>query len=84
MNHICRRTPVTQTQTAELRGYLAWLATDYMPVRFSGSAEPLHPKTIRNVWISLSGYNPRSREMPGPTAAQRGATKAWDEYRTLT
>ncbi len=48
--------PVTQTQTADVRAYLAWLATTYKPVRFSGSAEPLDPKTIRNFWISLSGF----------------------------
>ncbi len=47
---------VTQTTTVDLRAYLAWLATEYKPVRFGGGDEPLDPKTIRNVWISLSAF----------------------------
>ncbi len=34
--------------TQDLRAFLAWLRTDYKPVRFSGSDRPLSPKSIRN------------------------------------
>ena len=47
---------VSKVKTADVRGYLAWLATEYKPVRFSGNDEPLDPKTIRNIWISLSAF----------------------------
>lgn len=42
--------------TAELRAYLAWLRSEYKPRRLNGNTEPLSPKTLRNIWVSLSAF----------------------------
>ncbi len=47
---------VHKTRPVDIRGYLAWLATDYKPIRFAKNGEPLSPKSIHNVWISLSAF----------------------------
>lgn len=36
--------------------YLNWLRSDYVPKRYGGKTHPLSPKTIRNVWITLSSF----------------------------
>jgi integrase/recombinase XerD len=49
--------PVAKIRTTDIRAYLAWLANDYRPTRFGKlSREPLSPKTVHNVWISLSAF----------------------------
>ena len=35
-----------------VRGFLAWLRTDYKPKRFSGATHPLSPKSLRN-WFGV-------------------------------
>ncbi len=45
---------LNRVKTSHLREFFAWLRTDYKPRRFSGSARPLAPKSIRNAWIPLS------------------------------
>ena len=47
---------VSKVKTADVRGYLAWLATEYKPHRITGNEELLSPKTVHNVWISLSAF----------------------------
>lgn len=47
---------VSKVTTADLRGYLVWLRTEYKPRRITGREGPLSPKTIRNVWVSLSAF----------------------------
>ena len=47
---------VSKVKTADVRGYLAWLATEYKPHRITGNQELLSPKTVHNVWISLSAF----------------------------
>lgn len=47
---------VTEVQASDLTNYLAWLRTDYKPVRFNGSTEPLCAKSIRNVWIAFRSF----------------------------
>ena len=44
---------VSDVQASDLTGYMAWLRTEYRPVRFNGSNEPLSAKSIRNVWITF-------------------------------
>ncbi len=39
-----------------LSGYLTWLRTEYTPERLNGKTHPLSPKSIRNVWITLSSF----------------------------
>jgi integrase/recombinase XerD len=36
--------------------YLNWLRQDYQPKRLSGTTQPLSPKTVRNIWITLSSF----------------------------
>lgn len=48
--------PVTEVTTQDLRGYLAYLRTDYTPKRLTGKTHPLSPKTIRNIYITLSSF----------------------------
>lgn len=40
----------------ELRSFFAWLRSAYKPRRISGDDSPLSPKTVRNVWASLSSF----------------------------
>lgn len=47
---------ISKVTTQEIKSYLAWLRTDYKPVRFNGKTHPLSPKTIRNVWVTLASF----------------------------
>jgi integrase/recombinase XerD len=47
---------VTKIQASDLTGYMAWLRTEYKPIRFNGSSEPLSPKSIRNVWVTFRSF----------------------------
>ncbi len=40
----------------DIVAYLNWLRTDYVPQRITGNNQPLSPKTLRNVWITLSSF----------------------------
>jgi len=55
LNYISDRS-VSEIQASDLTGYLAWLRTEYKPVRFNGSTEPLSAKSIRNVWITFRSF----------------------------
>jgi len=47
--------------------YINWLRTEYVPRRYSGKTHPLSPKTLRNVWVTLSSfYTWASRELSLP------------------
>lgn len=61
--------PITDVKTQNLRAYLAYLRTDYTPKRLTGKSQPLSPKTIRNVYVTLSSFFTwlsREFEMPSP------------------
>jgi len=47
---------ISQVTTQNIRAFLAWLRTDYRPRRVTGNVQPLSPKTIRNVWVTLSSF----------------------------
>lgn len=47
---------VATVTTESLRAYLAYLRTDYKPRRFSRKPQPLAPKTLRNIYITLSSF----------------------------
>jgi integrase/recombinase XerD len=38
----------------DIRAYLAYLRTSYVPRRLTGKTQPLSPKTIRNIYIALA------------------------------
>jgi hypothetical protein len=39
----------------QLRQYITYLLTEYMPRRLTGNNDvKLSPKTVRNVWVTLS------------------------------
>jgi integrase/recombinase XerD len=42
--------------TQNLRAYLAYLRTECIPTRLTGKTQPLSPKTIRNIYITLSSF----------------------------
>ena len=48
--------PINHITTRDLREFFVWLRTEYKPRRFSGSVQPLAPKSIRNAWIALSAF----------------------------
>lgn len=48
--------PLDRIKTQNLREFFAWLRTDYQPRRFSGIHQPLAPKSIRNVWVTLCAF----------------------------
>ena len=47
---------VTGVTSQDLTAYLTWLRTEYTPERLNGKTHPLSPKSIRNVWITLSSF----------------------------
>ena len=47
---------VSEIQASDLTGYMAWLRTEYKPVRFNGSKELLSAKSIRNVWVTFRSF----------------------------
>jgi integrase len=47
---------IGEITTQSVRAYLAWLRTEYKPRRTCGGQQPLSPKTIRNVWVTLSSF----------------------------
>lgn len=55
VEHVGDRT-VSDVQPADLVEYMAWLRTDYIPQRWSGSKEPLSAKSIRNVWVAFKSF----------------------------
>ena len=60
---------VMATQPAQIRQYLAYLRTDYVPSRFNGKTHKLSGKSLRNVYIvlrSFFGWLQREFEMPSP------------------
>ncbi len=40
----------------DVRRFLAWLRTDYKPRRYNGDRGPLSPKTLRNIYVTLSSF----------------------------
>jgi integrase/recombinase XerD len=48
--------PVIAVTTQDVRAYLAYLRTDYIPKRLTRKTQPLSPKTIRNIYITLSSF----------------------------
>jgi integrase/recombinase XerD len=47
---------VHKTRPVDVRADLAWLATEYKPVRFAKTGQPLSATSVHNVWISLSAF----------------------------
>ncbi|MEW6406053.1 MAG: phage integrase N-terminal SAM-like domain-containing protein [Chloroflexota bacterium] len=47
---------ISQIETADIRKYLAWLRTEYVPQRHNGKTHKLSPKTIRNIWVTLASF----------------------------
>jgi integrase/recombinase XerD len=47
---------IVQITSDEIRKYLAWLRTDYVPRRYNGKTHPLSPKTLRNIWVTLASF----------------------------
>jgi integrase/recombinase XerD len=40
----------------EIIAYISWLRNEYTPHRYGGKTHPLSPKTLRNVWVTLSSF----------------------------
>jgi integrase/recombinase XerD len=49
-------TDIGRLESKHVRDFLVWLRTDYKPRRFTGNTQPLAPKTIHNIYISLSAF----------------------------
>ena len=53
---------VVKVTHQQLRQYITYLLTEYVPRRLTGHNDvKLSPKTVRNVWITLSAFFPLSR-----------------------
>ncbi len=53
----------------DLRGYMAWLRTDYKPKRFSGDTSPLSGASLDNAWKSIRsifGWAANEFDIPRP------------------
>ena len=40
----------------DINSYLVYMRTEYVPSRWSGDTRKLSPKTLRNIWITLSSF----------------------------
>jgi integrase/recombinase XerD len=49
--------PLKAINAQDITQYLTWLRIEYSPQRLSGKTHPLSPKTLRNVWITLSSFS---------------------------
>ncbi len=47
---------ITEIETADIRKYLAWLRTEYVPQRYNGKTHKLSPKTLRNIRVTLASF----------------------------
>lgn len=47
---------IDEIQTGDIRKYLAWLRTEYIPQRYNGKTHKLSPKTLRNIWVTLASF----------------------------
>lgn len=47
---------VSDVTAGDLRGFIAWLRTEYTPRRVTGNKRPLSPKTMRNYWVTLCSF----------------------------
>lgn len=48
---------VAKVTPQQLRQYLTYLLTEYVPRRITGNNDvKLSPKTVRNVWVTLSAF----------------------------
>jgi integrase/recombinase XerD len=47
---------VAKVTTEDLRAFFVWLRMEYKPRRFNKNTAPLSPKTVRNIWVSLSAF----------------------------
>jgi Site-specific recombinase XerD len=47
---------ITKVTTEDLRAFFVWLRMEYKPRRFNRNTDPLSPKTVRNIWVSLSAF----------------------------
>jgi integrase/recombinase XerD len=48
--------PMADVTATDLTNYMAWLRTEYKPIRFNGSKAPLSAKSIRNVWVAFRSF----------------------------
>lgn len=48
--------PIHKITSRHIIAYLDWLRNDYVPRRFGNGTEPLSPKTLRNIWVTLSAF----------------------------
>ena len=47
---------LSEITNQEITAYLVWLRGEYIPQSLNGKKHPLSPKTLRNVWITLSSF----------------------------
>lgn len=47
---------LSTVSSADVAKHLAWLRTEYQPIRLSGNTSPLSNKTIRNHWVCLKSF----------------------------
>jgi integrase/recombinase XerD len=49
-------TTLNSIASQDILQYLNWLRWEYQPMRLNGKTQPLSPKILRNVWITLSSF----------------------------
>jgi integrase/recombinase XerD len=47
---------ISKINTQDVVAYLSWLRNEYTPRRYNGKTHPLSPKSLRNVWVTLSSF----------------------------
>jgi hypothetical protein len=49
-------TQVPSITSQDLKRYLVWKTTEYVPVRKNGKTHPLSPKTTRNIYVTFQAF----------------------------
>jgi integrase/recombinase XerD len=54
--HIGGETQVSSITAQDLKRYLVWKTTEYVPIRKNGKTHPLSPKTTRNIYVTFQAF----------------------------
>jgi integrase/recombinase XerD len=49
-------TQVPSITSQDLKRYLVWKTTEYVPIRKNGKTHPLSPKTTRNIYVTFQAF----------------------------
>jgi integrase/recombinase XerD len=54
--HVIGDPQVANITSLDLKKYIVWITTEYIPVRKNGKKPPLSPKTTRNIYVTFQAF----------------------------